>query len=53
MVKITSREQTRRTEYERICEKPFTRIHGKPSRSDYDLLVEEIKKVAVTVQIPA
>ena len=53
MVKITSREQTRRTEYERIREKPFTRIHGKPSRSDDDLLVEEIKKVAVTVQIPA
>ena len=53
MVKITSREQTRRTEYNRIREKPFTQIHGKPSRTDYDLLVEETKKIAVTVQIPA
>ena len=53
MTKITSREQTRRTEYNRIREKPFTRIHGKPSRTDYDLLVEETKKIAVTVQIPA
>ena len=53
MVKITSREQTRRTEYNRIREKPFTRIHGKPSLTDYDLLVEETKKIAVTVQIPA
>ena len=53
MVKVTSREQTRRTEYDRIREKPFTRIHGKPSRTDYDLLVEETKKTAVTVQIPA
>ena len=52
MVKITSQEQMRWTEYEWIREKPFTKIHGKPTRSDYDSLKDKIVKVVVTVQIP-
>lgn len=53
MVKIMSREQTRRKEYEQIQEKPFAQIHGKPSHSDYNRLENKIKKIAVTVQILA
>ena len=51
-VKATN-AQARKAEYDRARATPITRIHGRPSRPDYDCMVRELSNYAVAVQLPA
>ena len=42
----------RKAEYDRIRETPFTRVHGKPSRAQYDRLKREAQAAASKARIP-
>jgi len=38
------------TDFENILSTPFTRIHGRPSRSDYKILKKEAATIASKVE---
>ena len=51
-VKVTN-AQARKAEYDRARSTPITRIHGRPSRADYDRMIRELSDYAITVNLPA
>jgi len=36
--------------YESVCAKPFTRVHGRPTRKDYKIIKEEASALASKVE---
>ena len=52
VVKVTN-AQARKAEYDRERATPIIRIHGRPSRPDYDRMVRDLGEYVITVQLPA
>jgi hypothetical protein len=43
-------KQAETTAYESVCAKPFTRVHGRPTRKDYEILKEEASALVSKVE---
>lgn len=51
-MKFTTAKQTEQSAYEQVRLKPFTKIHGRPSRLDRNVLREELCATASEVDMP-
>ena len=51
-MKFTTAKQTEQAAYEQVRLKPFTKIHGRPSRLDRNTLREELCILASEVDLP-
>ena len=49
---MVTKPQAKKAEYDRIRAKPFTRIHGRPTRNGVDRLASEAGDATLETQIP-
>ena len=43
-------KQAKTTAYKNVCSNPLTRVHGRPTRSDYEILKSEASALASEVE---
>jgi hypothetical protein len=47
---LSSEKQVETTAHDFVCTKPFMKVHGRPTRYDYDTLKEEASALASEVE---
>ena len=51
-MKVSTAMPAQKAVYDVICAKPFTRVHGRPTRKSYDCLLPEACELASGFDVP-
>ena len=52
MTKYSTSKQTEQAAYDQVTNKPFTKIHGRPTRTDRNYLRDEVCAAASDIDMP-